>query len=324
MIAAARRAALAVPTLVLVTVLVFALIHVAPGDPLAGGEDEVLSGRLPPERADELRALYRLDQPLHRQYLLWLRDLAGGDLGRSFRDRRPVADLVLERLGPTLSINVLALTLLVGVGVPIGTLAAQRPGSRLDRWSAAAGYAAHAVPVFWAAVVLQSVFAVRLGVLPLEGWASDGAERLGPWTRGLDRLAHLVLPATCLAYGGVAYLARFVRANLLEAALPAAVRAARARGLSSAAVLVRHGFRQASIPLLTLAGFLLPALVGGSVVVEAVFNVPGLGLLYYDAVVRRDVPVVLGITLVSGVATLVGVVVADLLYAVFDPRVRRV
>jgi peptide/nickel transport system permease protein len=141
--------------------------------------------------------------------------------------------------------------------------------------------------------------------------------------RVLDRAAHLILPATSLAYGGVAYLARFVRATLLDAALPVAARAARARGLRPPAIVVRHGFRQAAIPLLTLAGFLIPSLLGGSVLVETVFDIPGLGLLLFDAALQRDLPVLLGLTLLSGLATLAGVISADLLYAVFDPRVRR-
>jgi peptide/nickel transport system permease protein len=257
------------------------------------------------------------------QFVLWLADVARGDLGRSFRDRRPVATTIAERLGPTVALNLGALSLTIGIGLPLGALAAQRPGSRIDRWSAIAGYAAYAVPVFWAALVLQTVFAVRLDLLPLQGLASDAARDAGPAARLLDRAAHLVLPAVALGYGGAAWVARFVRANLLEAALPEAARAARARGLSPAAVLVRHGLRQASVPLLTLAGFLVPSLVGGSVLIETVFNIPGVGLLFFDAVQQRDIPLVLGVTLLSGVATLAGIVAADLLYVVVDPRVRR-
>lgn len=317
------RAASGLVTLALVTALVFALVHAAPGDPATAVADEALGARLPPERAAELRALYRLDRPVHEQYVLWLADVASGDLGRSFRDRRPVTELIAERVGPTVSLNLVAVLLVVGIGVPVGTLAAQRPGSRLDRWTAVGGYALYAVPVFWAALVLQTVFAVHLDWFPLHGLASEHAADHGLATRALDRLAHLVLPGVALAYGGVAYLARFVRATLLDAALPSAARAARARGLSPAAVLLRHGFRQAAIPLLTLAGFLIPTLLGGSVLVETVFDIPGLGLLFFDAALQRDLPVLLGLTLLSGVATLGGVIAADVLYAVVDPRVRR-
>jgi peptide/nickel transport system permease protein len=318
-----RRVATAVPTLLLVTVVVFALIHAVPGDPLSGSGEETVAGRLPPDRLAALRATYRLDEPLPRRYALWLRDVATGDLGRSFRDRRPVGTLIAERLEVTATLNGLALAIVVAVGLPLGIAAARRPGSRLDRWTAIAGYALYAVPVFWAALMLQSVFSVHWELFPLQGVASEGVERFGWWTRLLDRAAHLVLPAISLAYGGIAYVARFVRANLLETALPASARAARARGVRPAAIVLRHGLRQAAIPLLTLAGFLLPALVGGSVLVETVFGIPGLGQLFYDAAFARDVPVIMALTLLSGAATLTGVVLADLLYAVADPRVRR-
>lgn len=319
----ARRIATAIPTLLLVTVVVFALIHAVPGDPLSASGEEAVVGRLPPDRLAALRATYRLDRPLPQRYALWLRDLASGDLGRSFRNRRPVGELLAERIGVTATLNGLAIAIVVGFGVPLGIAAARRPGSRVDRWTAIGGYALYAVPVFWAALLLQSLFAVHWELLPLHGVASEGAERFGWWTRGLDRGAHLVMPAISLAYGGIAYVARFVRANLLETALPASARAARARGVRPAIIVLRHDLRQAAIPLLTLAGFLLPALVGGSVLVETVFGVPGLGLLFYDATFARDVPVIMALTLVSGVATLAGVVLADLLYGVADPRVRR-
>ena len=193
---------------------------------------------------------------------------------------------------------------------------------QLDRWAAAGTYAAYAVPVFWAALLLQIVFAVRLDWLPLAGLASEGHERLGTLGRLLDRVSHLVLPVVCLSYGGLAYLSRFVRATLLDNVNMETTRAARARGLGFFAALWRHGFRQAAVPMLTLAGFLLPALVGGSVIVETVFAVPGLGRLFVDAVLQRDLPVLMGLTLLSGCATLGGILLADLAYTIFDPRVR--
>ncbi len=318
----ARRLAVAALTLFLVTVLVFALAHLAPGDPLDDGSEEQTLSRLGESHLAELRAMLHLDEPLHRQYGYWLRDLLRGDLGRSFHDRRPVAEKILERLDVSLTLNGLALLVMVGVSVPLGALAAWRPGSRLDRWAAGGTYAAYAVPVFWAALVLQIVFAVRLNWLPLAGLTSEGHQGLGLPGRVLDRAAHLVLPVICLSYGGLAYLSRFVRATLLDNVNAETTRAARARGLGFLAVLWRHGFRQAAVPMLTLAGFLLPALVGGSVIVETVFAVPGLGRLFVDAVFQRDIPLLMGLTLLSGCATLAGIVAADLAYAVFDPRVR--
>lgn len=319
----ARRLATAVLTLWLVTALVFALIHVIPGDPLDAGAEEESLQSLPASTLAELRSLYHLDQPLHRQYFLWLADVLRGEFGRSFHDRRPVAEKIQERAGLTVLLNALALTLMVLISLPVGAAAAQRPGSTWDKLSAGGTYVLYAVPVFWAGLLLQILFSVRLGWLPLAGLRTSGTEFLEPLARMLDRVAHLVLPVICLSYGGLAYLTRFVRASLLDSPAGESWRGARARGLSALRVLYRHGLRQAGLPMLTLAGFLLPALVGGSVIVETIFALPGLGLLLVEAAFQRDMPVLMGLTLLSGTATLTGIVLADLTYSLVDPRVRR-
>lgn len=318
-----RRIATGILTLFLVTVLVFALIHLAPGTPLAESIDSGGLVRLDPEIRAELERLYHLDQPLHKQYWLWLRGVMRGDLGRSFHDKRPVAEKIRERFGTTLLVNGLALIMMVGMAVPVGALSAWRPGSWFDRYSSIVGYLAYAVPVFWAALLLQILLAVRLDWLPLAGLESDDWSSMGRLGRLLDRAWHLVLPVACLGYGGLAYLSRFVRATLLENTAAESALAARARGLSSLAVLVRHGFRQAAVPMLTLAGLLLPALVSGSVIVENIFAIPGLGRLFVQAAFQRDIPVLMALTLLSGAATLLGIVAADVAYVVFDPRIRR-
>jgi peptide/nickel transport system permease protein len=234
-----------------------------------------------------------------------------------------VTEKVVERLPVTLALNAISFVFVLGLAVPLGALAALRPGSALDRLGAIGTHVLYAVPAFWAGFLLQMVFAVRLGWLPLAGLRSPGSEWMGGVERRLDEAAHLVLPAICLGYAGLAYVSRFVRATLLDNAAVEVARGARARGLSELAVLCRHGLRQAAIPMLTLAGFLIPGLLGGSVVVETVFAIPGLGRLFADAAFRRDLPVVMALTLLSGVATVVGILIADLAYAVADPRVRR-
>jgi peptide/nickel transport system permease protein len=319
----ARRLATGVITLFLVTLLVFLLIQLAPGSPLAEDMDSVGLQRMTREAVAELKQIYRLDRPLPEQYLLWAGDLMRGDLGRSFHDRRPVLEKIGERLPISLSLNALSLALMVLLAVPMGAAAALRPDSRWDRLSALGTFALYAVPAFWAGLLLQILFAVRLDWFPLSGLVSDAFRGAGGLARLADRARHLVLPVLCLSYGGLAYLSRFVRAALLENASFESGIAARARGLSAVAVLYRHGFRLAAVPMLTLAGFLLPALIGGSVIVETVFAIPGLGRLFVDAAFQRDLPVLLGLTLLSGAATLAGVVAADLAYALADPRVRR-
>ncbi|MHC4611603.1 MAG: ABC transporter permease [Planctomycetota bacterium] len=319
----ARRLATGALTLLLVTALVFVLIQFAPGDPLAETRGAEGLYRLTPDARAELERIYHLDQPLHLRYLHWLRDLLHGDLGRSFNDRRPVIEKIGERIGVTLTLNAFSLSLMVLLAVPIGAAAAWRPGSATDRLAAWGTYALYAVPAFWAGLLLQILFSVHLGWLPLAGLESDEAGTLALPGRLLDRAAHLVLPVCCLTYGGLAFLSRFVRTTLIENTRGENAVAARARGLSALAVLWRHGFRLSAVPMLTLAGFLLPALVGGSVIVETVFAVPGLGSLFVDAAFQRDVPVLMGLTLLSGVLTLAGIVAADLAYSVADPRIRR-
>src|SRR6185503_3935815 len=190
----------------------------------------------------------------------WLGGALHGELGRSFSDRRPVTEKIAERVGTTLALNTCSLLLMVLLAVPLGAAAALRPGALADRWSGGLTYLLYAVPVFWAAPLLQMVFSVMLGWLPLCGLRSDGAAGLALPSRAADAGLHLVLPVLCLTYGGLAHLSRFVRANLLESGLRDSALAARARGRSPLGVLVLHGFRQSAVPMLTLAGFLLPAL----------------------------------------------------------------
>jgi len=318
-----RRLATATVTLLLVTLLVFGLIHLAPGEPLGQGPEAEGLRQIGERARAELRAQYHLDEPLPRQYMLWLSDLLRGDLGRSFHDRRPVRQRIAERLGVTLALNACSLAILLLVAVPLGTFAALRPGSVWDRFAAGGTYLLYAVPVFWAGLLLQILFSVQLDWLPLAGLRSHDHEFLSGLARLADRAVHLILPIVCLSYGGVAYVSRFVRATLMENAAGESWRAARARGLSLLGVLYRHGFRQAGVPLLTLAGFLLPSMVGGSVIVETVFAIPGVGRLFVDAAFQRDVPVLMGLTLLSGAATLAGILLADLAYLAVDPRIRR-
>ncbi len=317
-----RRLASGLLTLLLLTALVFSLVQLAPGTPLAEGADDGLA-RLPPETQAELERLYHLDRPIHEQYGLWLASILRGDLGNSFHDRRPVSMKIRERLGTTVGLNAAALAIAILLAVPLGALAAWRPGSWTDRSIGLSTYVLHALPVFCGALLLQITFAVQLNWLPLAGVASSDLAPDGLLAPAIDRLRHMVLPVICLSYGSLAYLSRFVRATLLEHSSAESTLAARARGLGPVVAFVRHGFRLAAIPMLTLAGLLLPALVGGSVIVESIFAVPGLGRLFIDAALQRDLPVLLGLTLLAGTSTLVGIVASDVAYSLADPRLRR-
>lgn len=317
--AVARRLLASVTTLGLVTVVVFAILAGLPGrDAIESDEQHAL----PPEYRAALREQFHLDDPLPLRYARWMADIARGDFGTSAVDRRSVASLVRERAGISVGLNALALAATLALAVPLGLLAAWRPGSAWDRWGLATTTAFYAVPVFWAGLVLQWVFAVKLGWLPLYGTRSDAPPS---WIGGalLDRAWHMALPVVCMSYGGLAYVSRFIRTALVESTPGEGGRAARARGVSALRFVAVHGMRQASVPLLTLAGFLLPRLLGGSLLVEQIFNLPGLGMLTLDAVLARDVPVVMALTLLAGVSTIAAIAASDLLAAWADPRVRR-
>ena len=315
-----RRLAFAIPTLAGIVVLVFLLLHLAPGSPASAAGSAESGRRVSAAAREEMRRLYGLDRPLPERFAQWISRVVRLDLGESFVDHRPVSERIREGLPATLALNGLALFFTLAIAVPVGVAAGGRPEGLFDRASAIALFALYSMPVFWAALLLQTLLSVELGWLPLYGISSD------PAPAGLagivDRLAHLALPVTCLTYGSLAFFARLVRAGVLEARSQDFVTAALARGVSRRAALWRHAFRNALLPLITLLGLLLPGLLSGSVIVERIFAWPGLGRLYFDSILSRDYPVVLGLSLVGAVATLLATLAADVAYALADPRVR--
>ena len=314
-----RWAARAAVTLVGITLATFVLLRLLPGDPAR----VLLSGDGRPVPREAYEAMLRdwgWHRPLPVQYLVWASGVVRGDFGASLADGRPVVERVAERLAPTLLLNAVTLVVVFALAIPSGVAMARARGSPLDRASRWLLFLLFALPSFWIAGLLQLTLAVELGVLPMQGMWSVGREGAGIGARALDLARHLALPVTCLAYGQLAFLARFTRANLLDSLGADFVRTARAKGLPESAVLRRHALRNAWIPLLTLTGLTVPALLGGSVVVESIFAWPGLGRLFYDSVLQRDYPVVMALTLLAAVLTLGGNLVADALYHVADPR----
>lgn len=315
-----RRLALAIPTLFGIVVLVFLLLHLAPGSPASAAGSAESGRRVSSAAREEMRRLYGLDRPLPERFVGWIGRVVRFDLGESFADRRPVSERIREALPGTLVLNGLALFFTLAIAIPIGVAAGGRPEGVFDRTSAVVLFALYSMPVFWAALLLQTLLSVKLGWLPLYGVSSD------PAPAGLagvaDRAAHLALPVMCLTYASLAFFARLVRAGVVEARSQDYVTAALARGLSRRGALWRHAFRNALLPLITLLGLLLPGLLSGSVIVERIFAWPGLGRLYFDSILSRDYPVVLGLSLVGAVATLAATLAADVAYAFADPRVR--
>ncbi|HET7452654.1 MAG TPA: ABC transporter permease [Thermoanaerobaculia bacterium] len=317
-----RRAALAVPTLAGIVVAVFLLMRLAPGDP-ASAAGRGTGRRVSRAAAEAIRRTYGLDRPLPAQIGDWFGRAARLDFGRSFQDHRPVSRRIAEALPYTAGLNALALLLSLAVAVPLGAAQARRPGSVFDRASGRLVFLLYSMPSFWMAMILVTIFSTRLAWLPLFGVASDPPPA-GWGAALLDRLAHLALPLACLTYGTLAFLTRLVRSAVAEELGREYVLAARARGLSERRALWAHAFRNALLPLITVMGLVVPGLLSGSVIVEQIFAWPGLGRLYFEAVLARDYPVVLGLTFFTAVATLGATLAADVAYAFADPRVRYV
>jgi len=319
---AARRLALAIPTLLGITLVTFAVIRLAPGDPAMAGEGRGGTLTLSPETYARLSAAYGLDRPAWRQYVAWLWDLLRMDFGRSFHDGRPVADKIAERLPVTLLLAGGAAFLSLSFSIPIGLLSAARRGGVFDRLAGIVLYALYSVPRYVMAMVLICLVGVEWGWLPFYGSTSEGFADL-PWLgKTGDLLRHFTLIVVCFTYPLVAYQARFVRANLLEVMGQDFIRTARGKGLREWTVITRHAMPNTLIPLITMLGLLLPSLLGGSVILETMFGWPGLGQLMFAATLQRDYPTVMGLTVVTASLVLLGTLLTDLAYAAADPRVR--
>lgn len=317
-----RRLAYAALTFFGITIATFALIHAVPGDPISFYVGRAGMRGVPPELLASIRSEYHLDEPMPAQYVHWLRAAATLDFGRSIVDRRPVRDRVLEKLPNTVALNVVAFLLAAVIGVPLGLWSARRSGRPVERATALGFFLLFSLPSFWVALLLMQFFAVRLDLFPLFGMTSDAYLEMGGPERVLDRLRHLALPVITLTYAQLAIFARFTKSALTEVIRQDFITAARARGAGSAAVLWNHALRNALIPLITLAGLTIPSLISGSVIVEQIFQWDGIGLLYLQSIFARDYATVMGLTVVTAVVTLFASLLADVLYAFADPRVR--
>jgi peptide/nickel transport system permease protein len=306
-----RRLVAVVPVMGVVAIAVFGLLHFTPGDPatiIAG--DYATS-----EDIARIRAKLGLDRPFLTQVGIWVTQIARGDLGTSIFSGLPVSTLIGQRVGATVSLTLLAMMISVGVGVPLGVIAAWRQGSWVDRVVMVFAVSGFSMPVFWLGFLLVYVFAISFAWLPVQGYQPLAAG-LGPFLR------HLILPAVTLSVIYMALIARMTRASMLGVLQADYIRTAFAKGLPPRRVLVRHALKNASLPVVTIIGIGFALLIGGAVVTESVFAIPGLGRLTVDAIVRRDYPVIQGvILLVSGVYVLINLVI-DVAYVLLDPRIR--
>ncbi len=319
---ALRRVVLAVPLLIGITLISFVVIHLAPGEPveLQTGDLGVKSSA---QAQEALRKLYGLDQPLHVQYWNWLTRIVRLDFGRSFApDGRPVLQKIVERLPVTLFLNIAEMLLILAVAVPIGVLSATRQYSVFDKITTVFVFVGFATPEFWLALLLQILFGVRLDWLPISGLRSPNWEYLSFWKQQRDFLGHLILPILVATFGGLAGFSRYMRQSMLEVVRQEYIQAARAKGLAESTVIGKHALRNALLPVVTILGLSLPGLIGGSVIVEWIFAIPGMGQLMVQAVFSRDYPVIMGNLVIVATLTLVANLLADIAYGLVDPRIR--
>ena len=306
-----RRLLATVPVVGVVAIAVFGLLHVVPGDPAV-----IIAGDYATaEDVARIRSKLGLDRPFLTQVEIWLSNVVHGDLGTSIFSGLPVATLIKQRAEATVALTVLAMLISIGVGVPLGVLAAWRKGSWIDRLVMVLAVSGFSMPVFWLGFVLVYAFAISVPWLPVQGF-QPLAGGVGPFLR------HLILPAVTLSVVYMALIARMTRASMLGVLGEDYIRTGFAKGLSPSRVLLRHALKNASLPVVTVIGLGVALLIGGAVVTESVFALPGLGRLTVDAIVRRDYPVIQGVILVVSAAYVLINLVVDLLYVVLDPRIR--
>ncbi len=315
-----KRALLMIPILLGITILSFGVMRLAPGGPAEAQME--FSAKASAEARERLRKLYGADQPFYKQYGTWLRKFMTLDFGEAFADGRKVKDKILERLPITLTINALSLGLVLVIAIPIGIMSAVRQYSLLDRFTTIFVFIGFSTPSFWLALLLIYLLGVQWGVLPISGIQSLDLTGLTFWERLGDRARHLILPVLVSAFGGLAGFSRYIRNNMLEVLRQDYIRTARAKGLVERTVIYKHALRNALMPVITILGLALPGIIGGSVIMETVFGIPGMGQLLYQSVFSRDYNLAMGILVPAAFLTMLGNFLADIAYAFTDPRVR--
>jgi peptide/nickel transport system permease protein len=271
---------------------------------------------------DNLKKLYGLDKPLHIQYFDWLKRFVKLDFGKSFVDGRKVIDKIIERIPITLTINILSLMLIFIIALPIGILSATKQYSIFDKLSTIFVFIGFSTPTFWLALLLMILFGVNMGLLPISGIQSIDTSEMATFDRLWDWIKHLILPVGISAFGGIAGLSRYSRSSMLEVIRQDYIRTAKAKGLQEKKVIFRHAFRNALMPIVTILGLSVPGLIGGGVIFETIFAIPGMGQLFYSSTMSRDYPTIMGILVIGAILTLFGNLIADISYAFVDPRVR--
>ncbi|MCK5218059.1 ABC transporter permease [bacterium] len=315
-----RRLLLSLPILFGITVITFGIIHLTPGGFTSIQMD--MNPNVSPDSAARLQELYDLDKPLYQQYVLWVSRLLRLDFGRSFLDQRLVIAKIGERLPATLLLSGLSIFMIFLLGIPLGVYSAMHHNTRRDRVITMMTFAGYSIPAFWLALLCMLLFSVILDWLPMSGIRDIDHDFLSPLGKFWDYVLHLILPVTITAFGGLASISRYTRGNMLEVVRQDYIRTARAKGLAKNRVYYVHALKNALLPIITIIGLAIPGLIGGSFIFETIFAWPGMGRLAYDAAFGFDYPTIMGIAVIGAVLTLLGNILADVLYALNDPRIR--
>ena len=349
-----------VPTFIGISIITFLMVQLSPGNPammkLQSIQGAMGAGDIPQEIIDQTMKMYGFDKPIYQRYFIWMWDLVRFDFGESFKDGRPVLERIGEALPITLQLNFISLFLIYLISIPVGTYSATHQYSRMDNVITLMLFILYSLPSFWVAMLLmyflgggggsatlQNLFIngfTRVGIedwgmiqwltenvlhfrwFPIYGFGTPGSDEWPFWRWLMDRLWHFCLPVFCLTYAGFATISRYARAGLIEVVRQDYIRTARAYGFSERVVTFKYALRNSLIPIITLLGTLIPAMIGGSVIIESIFSIPGMGRLFYESILGRDYPVVMGVFAITSILTLVGLLISDILYALVDPRIK--
>ncbi|MBI5742055.1 MAG: ABC transporter permease [Nitrospirae bacterium] len=318
-----------IPTLLGITLISFFIIHLAPGKPTDVLAE--LNPKITPEAREKLEKYYGLDKPIIVQYGMWVKRVVGFDFGESFStDRRPVMEkiwdtkqpLLERRLFITFMLNLLSMFIILMIAIPLGISSATHQYSLFDKITTLVVFTGFAMPAFWFALLLMLFFGIHLHWLPISGLKSVNYESLPLAGQIWDRVRHLILPIFVSAFTGLAADSRYMRSSMLEVLRQDYITAARAKGLPERTVIYKHALKNALLPIITIMGLSVPGLIGGSVIFENIFGIPGMGQLFYAGVMQRDYPLVMGILTVGAILTLTGNLLADIGYMIADPRIR--
>lgn len=327
-----KRVLLFIPTLIAITIVTFSISRLAPGDPAemkagVGAEGAMsASGKnvINEEIIKLIREQWRLDQPVWKQYLLWVNDLVHLDFGKSFTDRRPVIDKIVERIPITFTLNIIAIVVSASIAIPLGIYSATHQYTRTDRFTTFVLFVLYSLPDFWIAT-MAIIFLCGgdfLAIFPSNGIHSMDYSSTWPlWDKFIDTAWHLILPIIMFTYASLAFTSRQMRGSMLEVIRQDYIRTARAKGLSERTVVYKHALRNSLIPIITLYAGIIPALLGGAIIIETIFSIPGMGQLAWQAILQRDYPLIMADLTIGAVLTMLGILLSDIMYSFADPRI---